>query len=459
MNNTNGHIDTFSAVTAIDLERQVLGSAMLDETACAQLVQHLEPAHMADTKNKHHKILATIHRLFSEGTQVNAYSVSQAGDFDHKYLITLIKEVGSTVNVIPYSLIIKERWMARAAKRLFRKGDGRIDGGDDIFDILDDTQRELSSFALGHTGETHIRHAVELALKRTADWEEGNVTDFCPTGFYSLDGVIGGYPIGELTTLAALTGAGKTSLLTQIIKTLAKVQANKDGENAKAVLLFSAEMNKEQIAHKLASNEAGIDLYDLRNKDVDPQTYRKYSVILGKLCELNLHIDDEPAPTFSHISARCQQLQAQYGLAFVGVDYDEKIDTEGDSEELRVAAIAKGLKNLAKRFMVPVVTLSQYSRNASYKEAPSDDWLRYSGKKQHESALILHWFYPAYWIKKGVQPEKIARYHECGDDAGYLICTKNRFGKTGKVKLQFQQEFTRFVDHRDPDDSWWRDIP
>ena len=458
MRSTNGHFpDTLISLTAIDLERQVLGAALIDNTACALLVQHLEPQHLADTKNRHPRILSTIHKLFREATPVNVDSVARTGDLDQQYLSLLIRDLSTTSNVFPHALIIKERWMGRQAIRSAQRMESRIKGGDDIFDVLDDHQKEVSEFVLGHSGDTHIRQSVNTAVQRSYDWEKGKSTDYCPTGFYNLDGVIGGYPIGELTTLAAHTGAGKTSIITQVVKSLAKIQAKKGGNEA--VLIFSAEMNSEQIAHKLASNEAGIDLYDLRRQSVSKEIYDKYRSTLNDLLNLNIHIDDIPTPSLSHITARCQQLQAQYGLMFACVDYDERIDTEGDTEELRVSAIARGLKDIAKRFMIPIVALSQYSRAAGYSESPSDDWLRYSGKKAHESAVILHWFYPAYWVQKGVAPEKVAKYDVCGDDSGYIICTKNRFGKTGKIKLEFQRHFTRFIDHGDPDKLWWENIP
>src|SRR5690606_3888283 len=124
----------------------------------------------------------------------------------------------------------------------------------------------------------------------------------------------------------------------------------------------------------------------------------------SRLAGLLIHIDDDPAPTFSRIAARCQQVQVTDGLAFVAIDYDEKIDSEGDTEELRVSAIAQGAKNLAKRFGVPVVSLSQYSKAAENSYGiPQDSWLRYSGKKLQESALVLHWYWPGFWIEnKGV---------------------------------------------------------
>lgn len=450
---------------AAELERQVLGAALLDATACTQAVQLLDPEYMADARHGHGAILETIHRLFSEGVPVNPHSVAQAGGHDPAYLMLLTTEVADLANVEHYARIVTERWIARSSEQATRRFQARIRSGDDVFQSLEDLQHDLSGFVLGRSSDTHIRHAVEEALARTAEWEAGEVTDYCPTGFYSLDVAIGGYPIGELTTMAAMTGAGKTSLLVQILKSLALWQSKK--REPKAVLMFSAEMSREQIAHRAASNHAGVNLRDLRMGKATEEERQRYSEMLGWLATLPIHIDDDPAPTFSHIAARCQQVAMTDGLAFVGVDYDEKITSEGETEELRVSAIAKGLKNVAKRFQVPVAALSQYSRAANPHEFPTDDWLRYSGKKEHESALILHWVYPQYWVKKGVPPMKkvrggdevpnIAGYNPLHPERGYLMCTKNRFGATGRVDLEFQEQYTRFIDIRDPETNpWWK---
>jgi replicative DNA helicase len=215
-------------------------------------------------------------------------------------------------------------------------------------------------------------------------------------------------------------------------------------------------MAGSQIAQRAASQMARIDLRRLRSGEADAADYDDFTEAAGRLAQLDWHVDDRPQPTFAHIAARCQQVQATDGLSFVAVDYDEKIDSQGQTEEQRVASIARGLKDLAKRFGVPVVALSQYSRKASENTGvPSDHWLRYSGKKEQESALILHWYWPGYFIDKGMRPEEVQNYNPSVADGkhgrGWMVCTKNRFGRTGKTQLYFQPEYTRFIDPQDPE--------
>lgn len=438
---------------AENLEREVLGACMLDETACAQAIQMIDPEYLAGRSKKHHQIFETIRALFSAGTPVNLSTVSEhGGDLDQMYLTDLLDEVASTSNVEHHCLIITEKWIERRALDELRRAVANLQGGEkDIFELLEELQHSLSGLVVGRSKQTHIRHAVEEAMRRVEEWRAGEATDFTPSGFYSLDRKFGGFPVGELTTFAAQSGAGKTSWIAQCLAAQAQREAKQ--KTPRAVLLFSAEMSGEQIAHRIASNWSASDLRVIRTGKASDEAYAVYDKSLGRLGRLLIHIDDSPAPTMAHIAARCQQVLVTDGLAFVAVDYDEKVNSEGATEELRVSAIAQGMKNLAKRFEVPVVSLSQYSKDAeNHYGVPSDRFLRYSGKKLQESALVLHWYWPGYWIEnKGVSPEQFGRwYDESQPNRGFLICTKNRFGAAGKIPLDFVPQITKFIDHGEP---------
>lgn len=433
-------------------ERLVLGAALLDPIACAQAVEHLRPEHFGDVRGRHAEMFRFIVDLFRRDLPVNAFSLADAG-FDLTYLSGLVSDVGTTANTVAHAMKVRSAYMARESERVMRQAIGVLtEGSTEVQDVISDVQAQLSGLSLGTFEGTHISEAVQEARRRVQEWYNGEATDYVPTGFYSLDEKIGGYPIGELTTLAAHTGAGKTSLLVQIVRTLALIEANK--VKPRALLIFSAEMSREQIVHRAASALAGVNIRALRARMASDHDYVRYEQALARLSGLPIHIDQTPSPTFAHIGARCQQLAQTQGLAFVGVDYDEKIHTEGPTEELRVSAIAQGLKNLAKRFAVAVVALSQYSREAQKEYGmPSDRFLRYSGKKEHESAVILHWYYPGYWVDKGVNPGSVPDYDPHDPRRGWLLCTKNRFGATGKASLLFEPEYTRFIDTNEPKET------
>ncbi|NBB87039.1 MAG: AAA family ATPase [Bacteroidetes bacterium] len=440
-------------------ERDVLGACLLDVQCCARAIELLRPDCFADRTHGHAALFEIIERLFAEGAPVNMVTVSDVGFEDAAYLADLTSQATAIpVQTERMARVVLEQHIARQCYVSWQRGLSRLKADEDVFEVMDDVHEETLSVRLGGSTNTHISNAIGEAMERTERWQQGERADMVPTGFYSLDRMLGGYAVGELTTVAAMTGAGKTSLLIHIAaaqaERLAKAQAS--GKDSGAVLLFSAEMTAEQLVHRMAAARGQTDLRQLRGGQAQHDHYEHHLDALSELTRLEIHIDDDPQPTWSRIQARCQQLQATSGLAFVGVDYDEKIQSQGRTEELRVSEIAQGLKRLAKRFQVPVLALSQYSRKATAFSWPDNDWLRYSGKKEHESAMILHWVWPDYWKQRGVDPYdsdgsvRIAGYLEGRPEAGYLFCTKNRFGSLGKALIKFFPQHTRFVDPNEP---------
>ena len=444
------------------LEAQVLGAALLDPEACAALVSALPSERYLEPR--HARLAETVERLFAEGSPVNPHTATVSGA-DADLVAACVASVASTGNVAFNAALLTEAFMAReTATQLtiaLKAAQRAVAGDGDVFDVLDRAQGALASVALsakqGAQSDTHIRHAVAEALVRVEEWRRGEGADFAPSGFYSLDRTTGGLPVGELTTIAAMTGAGKTSLLGQAMRSvalaeLAAVEAERR-ERARPVVCFSAEMSREQLVHRMASGLAGVNIRVLRAGKGTPEQYARYDAALGRLAALEVYVDDNPSPSFTHIAARLTQIgiRSEGELAFVGVDYDEKVESEGQTEELRVSAIARGLKDTAKRFRCPVVALSQYGRKEGmHKLPPSNAWLRYSGKKEQESAQIIHWIYPQYWVEKGYDPNKVYGNDLGRPERGQLFVSKNRFGPTGEIPLDFHVATTSFRDPGEP---------
>jgi replicative DNA helicase len=437
--------------TAYDVERQLLGAAMIEKDACATVVDLCEPAFFAERSNGHAEIFEAIQRLFDRDAEAPLPAVTQEVDSaEPTYLTDLTTSVGTAAGVEHGCRVLQEKWMAREGKDVLRGAAGHLDNGGDVFETLGGVVRRLTKISMTDSDETHISRGAQAALQDSKAWREGETPGLIPTGLPSLDDVCDGFPVGELTTFAAQTGAGKTSFIVQVIATLARAWAGKD----KSLLLFSAEMDVKQLAQKAASQIARVDLRALRRGTAEQEAYDRFEEALSTVANLSIHVDDNGSPTMQHIRARCQRIDVQHDLGFVAVDYDEKVRGEGDSQEQRVASIAEGSKTMAKRIGVPWVNLSQYSRSASGEMGtPQDGWLRYSGKKEQESALILHWHWPGYWVEnKGKDPMQVDGYDEAEPGKGWMYVTKNRItGGTGAAKLYFRQEHTRFEDPKDPE--------
>jgi len=437
--------------TAYDLERVVLGAAMVDEDACATVVDLCKPEFFADREHGHEAIFEAIAGLFAEHGEAGLPAVQQrlesdGASADPVYLTELASSVGTTAGLEHNARVLQEKWMEREGVRVLQAAKGHLDDGGDVFETLGGVIDRLTRISMTESDQTHIRHGAQKALQSLQEWKQGEVNDLIPTGFPGLDGICDGYPVGELTTFAAHTGAGKTSFIVQTVATLARAWQGED----KALLIFSAEMDKKQIAQKAASQIARADLRALRRGTAPEEEYDAMEEALGLVSSLSLHVDDAAKPSMQHIRARCQRIAAQEDLAFVAVDYDEKVQGAGETEEQRVASIATGSKAMAKRLNVAWVNLSQYKRMSDPMGTPDDHWLRYSGKKEQESALILHWYWPGYWVQnKGNSPDTVPDYDP---NEPNMYATKNRItGGTGAARMYFRPEHTRFVDPKDPE--------
>jgi len=323
-----------------------------------------------------------------------------------------------------------------------------------IAEIQDATSRSADH------GLQHVSEFIEEAKADVDSWEEGEVTDYIRTGFVGLDDKITGVPKGELTIFAAPSGAGKTSWLLQLLRQVALQ------DSGQAVCLFSVEMPATKVVHRAAAASArGTALDKVREHAVAQtggrhETYGdQHRAALEALKDLPLYIDEDPEPTIADIYSRVMQVQAQHDVALIGVDYDEKVDPEESprSEEQRVAAISKGLKTLAKETESACVALSQYNSAPSSQVRPgTNDDLRYSRKKKHEAHTILHWYWPAYWVRSGdvdmqAGDEPPDHYNPEREERGRLYIGKDRDGGPGWIELDFHAERTRFLDPKDPE--------
>jgi len=323
-----------------------------------------------------------------------------------------------------------------------------------INEVQDATRRSADH------GLQHVSEFIDEALADVDAWERGEQTDYIRTGFIGLDDKITGVPVGELTIFAAHSGAGKTSWLLQLLRQVALQDSDQ------AVCLFSIEMPAKKVVHRAAAASPKGTALDKAREHTEAHTsgpFKTYGdrhrAALEALEDLPLYIDEDPEPTIAQIYSRVMQVQARHDVALVGVDYDEKVDPEEapPSEEQRVAAISKGLKTLAKETESACVALSQYNSAPSSQVRPgTNDDLRYSRKKKHEAHTILHWYWPAYWVRSGdidlnAGDEPPDHYNPQKEERGRLYIGKDRDGGPGWIELDFHAERTRFADPKDPE--------
>lgn len=447
-----------------DTERALLG-AMLASPEALHAARLVLPADGGFYAGRHHRIYAAIAALDERAERADLVSVThelrRRGDLGEAggatYLSELTTAYASIANAGMYARVVAEHAMKRryieTATLLVGKA---YDPASDAFDLLEDASRDLAAIAaqVSRGNDHHVSHAVEQALGTSALWRRGEAPDVVRFGLRALDRALLGMYRSEVTLLAGLSGSGKTAFLGQIVMNIARTNAAKRKDEQAAVMVVSAEMTAEQLVQRAAAAASGVNLVALRAGTASDEQYEAYEAALARLHDLPLYIDDTPAPSLAHINAKAYAIVAKHpgGIDLIAVDYDEKLsEPESRSEELRVSRIAQGMKDVAKRHRAAVLLLSQYNRqSADPKSQPQDSWLRYSDKKKQESATVMHWWWPGYWVGQGHDPLAVLDYNPEQHERGWMLVTKGRHGGTDKIPLDFQPHLTRFVDPYDP---------
>ena len=274
------------------------------------------------------------------------------------------------------------------------------------------------------------------------------------TGLTDLDSKLGGLHKSDLVILAGRPAMGKSALATNIAFNAAKLYQQNNNEGS-VVALFSLEMSAEQLATRILAEQAEISSEKIRRGDMAGDDFAKIVKTSQQLFEIPLFIDDTPALSISALRTRARRLKRTHGLGMVIVDYLQLLRPSGrqaDNRVQEISEITQGLKALAKELDLPVLALSQLSRQVEQREdkRPQLADLRESGSIEQDADVVMFIFREDYYHeRKEPEPdtpqhaewlEKAERVHGIAE----VIIGKQRHGPTGTVRLQFQREFTRF---------------
>tara|TARA_B110000285_G_scaffold227380_1_gene288615 strand:+ start:2787 stop:4133 length:1347 start_codon:yes stop_codon:yes gene_type:complete len=255
------------------------------------------------------------------------------------------------------------------------------------------------------------------------------------SGFYELDSFTQGFQKSDLIIIAGRPSMGKTALALNIGLNIIK-------NLSLPVLFFSLEMSKEQLIYRLISSETNISNMRLKTGNLYKEDWLKLNEIIKNFSRLPFFIDDTPDPTIQEIKVKIKKVifeQNQIGLVII--DYlqlmqNSKFKTENRSQEL--SQITRSLKNLAREFQVPIIALSQLSRNVENRtnKRPILSDLRESGSIEQDADVVLMLYRENYYSSNSSNT----------DNSVQLIISKQRNGPTGTVNLQFDPKLMRFSD-------------
>ncbi len=307
---------------------------------------------------------------------------------------------------------------------------------------------------------TAVTDAVEVAA--AAYQRQGGLAGIA-TGLADLDSRLGGLHPSDLLILAGRPSMGKTSLATNIAFNIARAHKRgrrTDGSDGTVdggvVGFFSLEMSAEQLAARILSEAAEVPSHQIRRGDMSEDEFRRFVEAAKELETCPLFIDDTPALPISQLAARARRLKRQHGLDVLMVDYLQLVRPASSRSEGRVnevSEITQGLKAIAKELDIPVIALSQLSRQVEQREdkRPQLSDLRESGSIEQDADVVMFVFREEYY-KEREKPgendveammkwqEEMSRLHGRAE----LVIGKQRHGPIGTVDLAFDGRFTRF---------------
>jgi len=255
------------------------------------------------------------------------------------------------------------------------------------------------------------------------------------SGFYDLDSFTQGFQKSELIVIAGRPSMGKTALALNIGLNIIK-------NLHLPILFFSLEMSKEQLAYRLLTNETNITNRSLKTGNLYEKDWLQLNKTIKNLSTLPFFIDDTPNPSVSNIKSKIKKVvfeQNQIGLIII--DYLQLLQNSKfkiDNRVQELSQITRSLKNIAREFQVPVIALSQLSRNVENRtnKRPLLSDLRESGSIEQDADIVLMLYRDHYYNPKIIQNNE--------KDDVELIIAKHRNGPVGTVQLKFDPKFTKF---------------
>ena len=377
-------------------EQSVLGGMMLSKDAIADVIEALRGNDFY--RPSHESIYEAILDLYGRGEPADAVTVAdeltKRGEITKTggaaYLHQLIQSVPTAANAGFYAEIVAERAVLRrlvtAGTKIVQMGyaqDGEVE------EVVNAAQAEIFAVAERRTSEDYVllKDVMESTVDEIeASGHKGQGMTGVPTGFYEFDELTNGLHPGQMIVIAARPAVGKSTFALDWARSAAI-------DHNMATVVFSLEMGRNELAMRLLSAEATINLQDLRKGTVKDDQWSKIATTMGKMNEAPLFIDDSPNMSLMEIRAKCRRLKQQHDLKLVILDYLQLMSSgkRVESRQQEVSEFSRALKLLAKELQVPVVALSQLNRGSEQRtdKKPMVSDLRESGSIEQDADMVI----------------------------------------------------------------------
>ena len=450
----------------IEAEQAVIGSILVSNDIFDEISTIISSINFYDPM--HQKIYEAIESLVYKGMLANPitlknYFEDEKDDLNvPEYLVKITKFSTSVRQAVEYSKIIYDMFVRR---ELIKISEQTIDSAKlNELDtngqtIIENSERLL--FDLAEKGSFNsslvkfdeaMKQTIEMASAAYKN-EEGIVG--VPTGLRDLDDKLGGLHQSDLIIIAGRPSMGKTSLATNIAFNAAKhIQ---DSGKKSSIAFFSLEMSSEQLSTRILSEQARIGSNDIRRGRISDEQFDQFLETSKNIAELPLFIDETPAISIAAMSNRARRIKRLHGLDMIVVDYIQLMrgtTYNKDGRVQEISQITQGLKAIAKELGVPVLALSQLSRQVEQRDdhKPQLADLRESGSIEQDADVVMFVYREGYYLQRKEPREATVEHAEWQakmNEVAHLaeiIIGKQRHGPIGKVTLEFEERFTKFKD-------------
>jgi replicative DNA helicase len=422
-------------------EKSILSSLLINSETVELILQHLT-VETFYFKN-HQELYRSIIYLYQKKIPIDIFTLTsflqdnglleKIGGL--KILIDLVNQIPNILYLEEYIRLLQDKFLRRALIKLgYQIVNSSYITNIPLENILNDLEKKLFNIT-NQTNNPSLCTSAELLAKVFFDLKQKSIKEKLPgleSGFKNLDLITYGFQPSDLIIIAGRPGMGKTAFCLNILTSIVKTYRL-------PVVFFSLEMGKEQLMYRVLSNETEIPNTNLKTGNIGKEEWIKLSSAIKKFSSLPIFIDDTANISIQTIRVQLKKiLFEQTKIGLVIIDYLQLMQNSKSKIENRVqelSQITRSLKSIAREFNIPVIALSQLSRNVETRinKRPLLSDLRESGSIEQDADLVLMLFRENYYNLKKEQ-----------EDLAEIIVAKHRNGPIGTIQLKFNAEFIKF---------------
>ena len=466
-----------------EAELALIGCILWDNRNYERVSDFVNENQFVDETNK--VIFSTIKSLLDRNILVSPITLKNYLPEDNNninkvnFLNQIKDSAPSTQNTFNYAKIIYDLYVKRNLVGIAHNiiQETNTSNNNVVENLIENAENDL--YNLSQTGNSDrsfinfgnaLQGAVDIiseAYKR-----DGKIAGV-PTGFKDLDKKLGGLHKSDLIIIAGRPSMGKTALGTNIafncaIKYLEEKDEfqNKKIVDGGKVAFFSLEMSSEQLATRILAEQTKISGDKMRKAELNKQDFNKIAKTSSELENLNLIIDDNPVLTIPTLRARARRLKRLHDINLIIIDYlqlmSSSSNNRNDGRVQEISEITRGLKSIAKELNIPIIALSQLSRQVEQREdkRPQLSDLRESGTIEQDSDVVMFIYRESYYLER-LEPirkseeddmkynERVSRWQQLTNEnynKAEIIIAKQRHGPIGSIKMHFDANYTKFSD-------------